>query len=588
MRTILNWLFIAAGLASVASAHAQETPGKRLAGIVAVALAEYRLGVDDAGKVISQVELDEARSFMIDAKDAAGRVAGSHAPAVRALVDSLAAAIEATKLPADVGRVHDRLVIALGDDAALDYRTGHFDLGAGKKIYERSCASCHGMSGAGDGQLGKGMDPPPAPLSGTQARDLAPGLMYRVVSVGIKGTAMPAWADSLSSDQRWDVVHYVHTMRVGANAATITTTPGVDPAKSSSEVNRLLDEAMDAGRNNRLAEAGERAFDAYMRFEPLETILRGKNPGLVTTLEGDFLAFRTALRGGKIPAADSALIKIRGGLGQAVAVASSSSGPWTMFGQSLLIILREGFEAILIIGAIVAMLARTGNQTRVKDVWVGAALGVVASVGVAILLRTTLRELPASRETIEGATLLVAVAVLFSVSYWVMSKIEARHWQEYVRGKVNAALARGGRAAILGVGFLVVFREGAETALFYQALVQQPSASMVHLIGGIIVGATLLAGVYVLLNRFGVKIPLRHFFAVTGLLLYAMSVVFMGKGLRELQEGGAIGTTPLGGWPTIDAIGLYPSIETVAGQGLLVLLFALACWHTFVRPLRRP
>ena len=87
-----------------------------------------------------------------------------------------------------------------------------------------------------------------------------------------------------------------------------------------------------------------------------------------------------------------------------------------------------------------------------------------------MVLATVLSALPASREVIEGATMLVAVAVLFSVSYWLISKVEAAKWQQFIRGKVNAALEHGGGTALAFVAFLAVYREGAETALFYQAL----------------------------------------------------------------------------------------------------------------------
>jgi high-affinity iron transporter len=151
---------------------------------------------------------------------------------------------------------------------------------------------------------------------------------------------------------------------------------------------------------------------------------------------------------------------------------------------------------------------------------------------------------------------------------------------------VGTAVAGGSRLALAGVAFLVVYREGAETALFYQALLQSSTASIPHIVSGLVVGSMLLVVMYLLSHRFHVRLPLRNFFAVTGTLLYAMAFVFMGKGLRELQEGGALRSTPISGWPTIDALGIYPSIETLAGQAVLIALFAFACWHTFARPSR--
>jgi high-affinity iron transporter len=201
----------------------------------------------------------------------------------------------------------------------------------------------------------------------------------------------------------------------------------------------------------------------------------------------------------------------------------------------------------------------------------------------AYVLHTTLRSLPATREVIEGSTMLIAVVVLFSVSYWILSKVESDRWRSYIDHRVGAAVAGGGRLALTGVAFLVVYREGAETALFYQALIQSSGTSTPHVLGGLVAGVCVLALIYFLSNKLTSRLPLRQFFGVTGTLLYAMAFVFMGKGLRELQEGGVLRSTPIQGWPTIDALGIYPSVETLAGQMVLVALFAFACWYTFLR-----
>ena len=109
--------------------------------------------------------------------------------------------------------------------------------------------------------------------------------------------------------------------------------------------------------------------------------------------------------------------------------------------------------------------------------------------------------------------MLIAVAVLFSVSYWLISKVEAAKWQQFIREKVNAALEHGGGTALAFVAFLAVYREGAETALFYQALFNEGVALGLPITLGILVGFGALAIVFTLFYRFGVRIPLRPFFA---------------------------------------------------------------------------
>ena len=161
----------------------------------------------------------------------------------------------------------------------------------------------------------------------------------------------------------------------------------------------------------------------------------------------------------------------------------------------------------------------------------------------AVVLRTVLLAIPASRDIIEGLTMLVAVGVLFSVSYWLISRVEAAKWQQFIREKVNNALEHGGGRALAFVAFLAVYREGAETALFYQALFNEGAHVALPIALGIIVGFAALAVIFTLFYRFGVRIPLRPFFSVTSVLLYYMAFVFMGTGIRELQEGNAIPIT---------------------------------------------
>jgi high-affinity iron transporter len=172
--------------------------------------------------------------------------------------------------------------------------------------------------------------------------------------------------------------------------------------------------------------------------------------------------------------------------------------------------------------------------------------------------------------------MLIAVAVLFSVSYWLISKVEAAKWQQFIREKVSTALDQGGGRALAFVAFLAVYREGAETALFYQALFNEGPQVIMPISLGILVGGVALAVIFTLFYRFGVRIPLRPFFSVTSVLLYYMAFVFMGKGIRELQEGNIIPLSAIRGFPHIEALGIYPSWEGVLSQFALLLLFIFA------------
>jgi high-affinity iron transporter len=264
-----------------------------------------------------------------------------------------------------------------------------------------------------------------------------------------------------------------------------------------------------------------------------------------------------------------------------VALTTPTGSGVDAFWQSFLIILREGFEAILVIGAVVAFLLKTGHRERLRSIWLGVVLALIASGVTAVLLKTILGSIPASREIIEGVTLLISVVVLFSVSYWLISRVEAAKWQQFIKEKVNNALEHGGGRALTFVAFLAVYREGAETALFYQALFNEGPHVALPLTMGILAGAVALSVIFTLFYRFGVRIPLRPFFSVTSVLLYFMAFVFTGKGVRELQEGNALPLSTIPGFPHSEFLGLYPSWQGVLAQLTLLILFAFAVLKTF-------
>ena len=569
---------------TAAEGAAQENSAKRLSSIVSVAIEEYGKAFDGRGKLVSQLEYDETTSFLEDARIVAGRLRGYNAPATQAVLDTLIDAVNRKVPPSDVRLIHARFTGALGAAGAMDLPSGPLDTARGHTLYTQNCASCHGDRGLGDGPAATGMSVAPPPIGSIhKTPDLTPSLAYNVVSVGVRGTPMPSFSATLTPQDRWNVVNYMYTMRgvkmeVPAAQADATAAPGAPAARS---VLALLDSALEFAKKGRTAEAGDRAFDAYIAFEPLETPARARQPGLVASMERHFADFKGALRGSDLSVAQRARDAIALDLPRIVELTRPTGSGWGAFFQSFLIILREGFEAILVIGAIVAFLIKTGNRARLKSIWTGIALGLAASALMAVVLMTVLRNLPTSREVIEGVTMLVAVAVLFSVSYWLISKVEAAKWQKFIRDKVSTALDHGGGKALAVVAFLAVFREGAETALFYQALFNEGNVA-VPLILGIVVGALALAVIFTLFYRFGVRIPMRPFFTVTSVLLYYMAFVFVGKGIRELQEGNVVGITVMQGMPSFPSLGIFPSMETLVAQGILLALFVFMLLKTFL------
>lgn len=260
--------------------------------------------------------------------------------------------------------------------------------------------------------------------------------------------------------------------------------------------------------------------------------------------------------------------------------ADAATGPVATFVQSFLILLREGFEAMLVITALVAYLRRSGQGDKVRVIGHGVGWATLASLAAAWAL-TQLPQLSGqNQEVLEGGVMLLAAAVLFHVSFWLMSKREAQAWQAYVKAQVDAA-AQSGRLWALGLAaFLAVFREGAETVLFYQALVLASPGQMPALVAGIAAAALALAALYWAMRALSFRLPIRLFFTATAGLLFFLAVSFAGRGVLELQEGKILPITPVDLLPRIEWLGLFPTVESLGAQALLVVpMVAALLWH---------
>lgn len=255
----------------------------------------------------------------------------------------------------------------------------------------------------------------------------------------------------------------------------------------------------------------------------------------------------------------------------------SQQGETGLWFYSFLIILREGIEAILVIAAIVAYLVKSGNGNKVKDVYQSAAAAIVASLITAYLFQSIFHLSGAAQELLEGAVLMLAMVILFSMSYWMFSKADTRKWKNFIEGKVQDSVSSGKRFALWSAIFLAVYREGAETVLFYQALLaESPEGSIGSVWLGILAGTIVLAVVFYIIRLGSVRIPLKPFFLFSSALMYILAFIFAGEGIKELQASGLLGTSQISGLQTIGVLGIYPSWEGVSLQAVLLLLLVFA------------
>jgi high-affinity iron transporter len=547
---------------------------------VSLAAKEYALGVTPAGgEIVQPEEVDEARLFVEQARFDVGSLPVAARDMAGAGLTRLAEMLVRLAPPDSVRLVADALVSRITQAAGgpkvieqLPARTPSLERGA--VVYRERCAECHGETGRGDGPKAKQVEgPPPANLADPATMGGTPLLeIFRLIAIGVPGTAMPEFADDISVDDRWAVAAYVNAMQYGGSATAAT----------FAAVRRLADSAL-AQRSDKIA------FDAYLTFEQVETDVRAKNAGLASELEATFAWLRT--RAARADAAERNAIRERllAGLERAERVVADRPSGTSLFVSSFFLLLREGFEAILIIAALMTFLTKAGASERRRDVARGAWLAVAASLLTWVLVELLFQITPAQRELLEGGTMILAAAILFYVSYWLLSKIEAAKWSAFVRGKMQSALSSGSGLALTAVAFLAVYREGFETILFYKALFMSAGATGAPVIAGMAVGAVGLVAIYLLINQLGLRVAMKPFFAITGVMLYYMAFVFAGKGIAELQSGGFVTLTVVDNVRRIPMLGIYPTVESLAVQGVLVVLAVVALvWALWQRASRTP
>ena len=226
------------------------------------------------------------------------------------------------------------------------------------------------------------------------------------------------------------------------------------------------------------------------------------------------------------------------------------------------------------LAAIVGYLRATKAPARAtQQVLGGAGVAILASFAVWLLAQQVLTITPANRELVSGVIALIAAVVLVSVTNWLLHKVYVVDWVSFVKQQVQQAM---GRSSVLGLallGFMIVFREGFETVLFFQALLADSPPWAVAV--GAALGCALIGAVAWAVLKLGVKLPLKPFFTVTSLLLLVMAVSFVGNGVRNLQEAGLVSVTRLEGIPlglVPSLLGLFPTYETVMAQLLLLIV----------------
>jgi len=579
-------------------------------------------------KVLNAEEYEEQREFATQAITLLEQLpAVPEQPALLQQAHALLASIDAKAPGSEVSTQAGQLRLGVIQAWKLSVAPRQVpDLAVGARLFAQHCATCHGTEGRGDGPLANGMEPEPSDFhdEGRMRQRSLYGL-YNTITLGVGGTPMRAFTE-LSEADRWALAFFAGSLRADPEAVARGEAawrngqgkPVFDSLKSlvdqapsdQAETGTVLDavrtyltqqpQALQAAApaplvfsRTKLDEVvqsytrGDRegarrlAIAAYLEgFELVESALDNVNAPLRTEIEREMMALRATIGdGGPAETVSAQVAKIKALLDRADDVLSSSSlSPTTAFVSSLLILLREGLEAILVLSAIIAFVIKTGRRDALPYIhagWMGAmVLGVVTWVVASYVISIS----GANRELIEGITALLAAAMLLYVGWWLHSRANAQAWSRFIREQVNIALGKRTLWAMAGISFLAVYRELFEVILFYEALwVQAGVEGHAAVLWGIAAAAVLLVLIGGAILRYSVRLPIGPFFAVMSALLAFMAVVFVGNGIAALQEAGVLDATAVR-FVSLPLLGIHPTEQGLTLQALTLLLIAGGFW----------
>lgn len=612
---------------SVLATPAHAASAQRVLHLLDYIGVDYPSTVDD-GSVINAEEYREQVEFagrlgemVAGLPDKPGRE--ELRTAVAALADRIAAKAPGAEILERTQTLRSRVVELYGVATAPRQVP---DLSVAQNLFAEHCAACHGATGQGDGPAAANLEPKPTDFHDrARAAQRSPYGLYSAITLGVDGTAMRAF-EELDSAQRWALALHVSGLAFddaqrqrGQQLVSegrlpelrgLDTLAGLTPAEARSRfgdegvavlaylrshprqaisgdqapleiAQRRLADSLTAYRDGDARGAYDAAVSAYLDgFELAESGLRNVAPELVLEIEQQMLAYREEIRGGTALATVSERHDQLQALLQQ-AEQSLDGGRLSAevgFASALVILLREGLEAILILAAVGAVLIRTGRRDALRYLhlgWIAALLmGALTWVVSSHLIAIS----GAGRELTEGLTALLAAAVLLYVGLWLHDKTHARRWQEFVNQRIQRALHGRALWVLAGIAFLAVYREAFETVLFYQALWLQIEPGAESSLGaGIGVAAVALVLLAWIILRSSLRLPLRLFFTINAAIMLVLAIAFAGHGVAALQEAGLLPVDPVN-FPRFDLLGIYPTTETLAAQLLLLLTATGVIW----------
>jgi high-affinity iron transporter len=631
LKTIIICTTVALTLVpSVASAQDEL---RQVAGILDYIGSDYAGAVDGNGQVVNDLEYREQFSLAADAKALARSTGLGDDDAVVRGLDALVPMLEAKVPPADV-LAHCRAIkqtMVEDHDLVLAPSRAPDPARASELYFASACNTCHGDDGGADTDQARELDPPPANfLDPERVAGVSPYRAFYAISFGVEGTGMTGY-DALSEEDRWSLAFWVLALRhrdvdpnagqalvergsIDASAGTLSQLTEddlrgklgdvlepdeIDPAMAYLRAVAPFDAGAAAGdfglardrlregvaayRAGRADEARSKFVSAYLDgFEPHEPALRARDSALVDEIEKAMLALREqAARGAPASEIERRAGELAGLLDRAEGTESSVA---TAFVGSAAISLREGFEAVLLITALLALVRRRGSPSDAK--WVHA--GWIAALPAGLLTWLAAGHVLGGlqRELAEGIVALAAAFVLLGVTHWIVGQATARGFMGAVGKRLEGAVSsRGAKWGVLGLAFVAVYREAFEVVLFYQAMLLDAAGDAWVVLLGAVTGLVVLAALAFGLKRIGQKLKPRPFMLASSAVLAALAVMLVGKGVRAMQEAGVMSASDVG-FPDVPTLGVYGTAQGLLAQGALVILLAASALWPWLRARR--
>jgi high-affinity iron transporter len=597
---------------------------QRLVTVLDYVSSDYARAVQ-GGTVVSAPEYEEQVKFVTDAHALALSVLrpAVAAPAPDPLVAAITRVENAVKDkadPRDVARLCQQAKAeAVTRFGLRTVPTETPSLERARTLYAESCLPCHGAKGDAKTPRAETLDPRPASFREPARRSaLSPYRVYNTLTFGVPGTAMASF-EAISPADRWSLAFYV--LRLGHDGdpargpasvslaeQAVRTDPEIlaslaasgiaDPDRvlahlrtegafreppanlALARTRELLRAAVASFEEGRAHEADRGVLDAYLEgFEPLEPRLRARDAEATASVESGFRDLRVALQQGDARAVRTTahdLDRVLASLGE-----ERRTGVPML--AAFLIYFREGVEAALLVGALLAGVRRLGRPDAIRYVHAGWLAALPAGLLTWWAASRLVAISSADRELSEAVIGLLAAAVLFSMSFWMISKVESRRWTGYLRKGLESSLTRRNLALLAFLSFLAVYREAAETVLFTQALLLEAPGRPAEVWAGAAAGLLAVLAIGLFMSRAVVKLPLGPFFAVSSALMCALAISFAGGGIYALVAAGYLRPRPVP-FPEIPWMGIHPDLTALAVQLAIVSVIVVAAIVTLRRP----